>query len=159
LIWKVLLRVLLLVVLLGLSSQAYAISSDVECLARNDYYEARGESSFASRIAIANVVLNRVKHGSYPKSVCAVVHETRDGACQFSWYCANRFDIPKDREAWKVSLGIARMVLDKDRRIADPTHGALHYVEKSANVSWAKGFKNYVTLGNHRFYFERKEYP
>ena len=150
----------LLLILLTISHNTWAQSktSDIECLARNDYYEARSEP-IAARIAIANVVLNRRSNRGYPKSVCGVIHETRDGACQFSWYCSHRFAVPRDAKAWRLSLAIARRVLDKDQRIADPTHGALHYVEKSANVSWTKGFKDYVTLGNHRFYFERKEYP
>jgi N-acetylmuramoyl-L-alanine amidase len=149
----------LLLTFLLFSQNAQAQSkTDIECLARNDYYEARGEP-IEARIGIANVVLNRVRHRRYPNSICGVIHEIRDGACQFSWYCSHRFSHQTDVKAWRMSLTIAKMVLDKDRRIYDPTHGALYYVEKAANVAWTKGFKDYVTLGNHRFYFERKEYP
>src|SRR6185503_8085863 len=60
-------------------------SRDLNCLTEAVYYEARSESVRGQR-AVAQVVLNRVKHPAFPKSVCAVVFQGAGhrGGCQFS---------------------------------------------------------------------------
>ena len=71
----------------------------VQCMALNVYYEARG-SNLADRAAVADVVLNRVNDSRYPDTVCGVVKQglqNADGSmrrnkCQFSWYCDGKAD-------------------------------------------------------------------
>ena len=55
--------------------------AEVRCLEAAIHYEAKGES-FAGKLAVGNVVLNRVAAPDFPKSVCAVVKQKK----QFSWY-------------------------------------------------------------------------
>jgi hypothetical protein len=125
------------------------------CLALNDYWEARGES-LAGRVAVAKVVLNRVADGRYPSDVCGVVTETRaEGtrACQFSWHCDGRPDVPGDGRAWRQSLLLASAVLLAGRSIDDPSGGALWYhatwVDQPA---WSDRLAVTRTLGHHVFY-------
>jgi spore germination cell wall hydrolase CwlJ-like protein len=57
----------------------------VTCLARTIYWEAKGESD-AGMQAVANVVMNRLRHTGFPKTICGVVTQGHEqGACQFSW--------------------------------------------------------------------------
>jgi len=161
--WKHLLLAFWLVVLSAgyfpaLSYQPTVTNSEVDCLARTIYYEARSES-IAGRIAVAHVVLNRVASGYYGKSICAVVTQDTGLACQFSWYCNYGTVRPEVKEDYTEARSLAKRLLAPDNSILDPTHGALYYTEISLKPAWAKHFRNYIIIGRHKFYFERKEYP
>ena len=60
----------------------------LECLTSAVYYEAGSESDDGQR-AVAQVVLNRVRHPAFPASVCDVVYQgsTRVTGCQFTFTC------------------------------------------------------------------------
>src|SRR3546814_8987348 len=67
------------------SSPQYA--SAHRCLTQAIYYEAANEPLKGKR-AVAQVVLNRLRHPAYPNSVCGVVYEgVNDPVCQFSFTC------------------------------------------------------------------------
>src|SRR4051812_14116005 len=65
-----------------------ALDRSLECLTQAIYYEARSESDAGQR-AVAQVVLNRVRHPAYPDSVCGVVYQgsARATGCQFTFTC------------------------------------------------------------------------
>ena len=58
----------------------------IACMAENTYFEA-GHEPVKGRIAVNNVVLNRVKDDRFPDSPCAVINQRTGGVCQFSWKC------------------------------------------------------------------------
>jgi hypothetical protein len=70
----------------------------LQCLADNIYYEAKGEPDLG-KIAVARVVMNRVEAG-FEKDPCAVIYQGAPGGkikaadsrggCQFSWLCGGR---------------------------------------------------------------------
>ena len=69
-------------------ANALASARELDCLSQAVYYEARGESS-EGQAAVAQVVLNRLRHPGFPKTVCGVVYQgAQDQACQFSFACA-----------------------------------------------------------------------
>lgn len=72
-----------------------------QCLAEAIYYEARGES-FAGQLAVAEVVLNRVRHRAYPETVCGVVYQgsERVTGCQFSFTCDGSLERTAQGRAW-----------------------------------------------------------
>ena len=92
------------------------------CLAQNIYFESANQS-FAGRLAVANVVLNRVEDAQFPNSVCEVVYQAEweenwkgnmlpvKNRCQFSWFCDGLSDHPADSTTWMESLHIADQVL------------------------------------------------
>lgn len=84
---------------------AKADSQEVLCLAKNIYFESRGES-LAGKLAVAKVTLNRTKHEDFPGTVCKVVYQPG----QFSWTAKKRHTIT-DYKAWQESLEIARDAL------------------------------------------------
>ncbi len=102
----------------------------VQCMALNVYYEARG-SNLADKAAVADVVLNRVNDTRYPDTVCGVVKQGLQDAsgnmlrnkCQFSWYCDGRSDYPTDRKSWEKAKRTAMYVLNSGDPL-DITEGA-----------------------------------
>lgn len=128
------------------------------CLAQNIYYEARG-SNRADRIAVADVVLNRVEDTRYPNTICEVVKQgLQDSAgnmirhqCQFSWYCDGKSDVPQDQDLWIDAQQIAyNMVVHRDGR--GLTEGATHYHANYVNPSWARDLQLVGRIGVHIFY-------
>lgn len=123
-----------------------------ECLALNIYHEARGESR-EGRVAVAQVVLNRVRDRRFPNDICTVVKQgplppRRD--CHFSWWCDGRSDRPADLQAWAESKAIAEDVLAG--RDGDPTGGALWYHAETVSPKWRTALVPAAKIGRHEFY-------
>lgn len=128
------------------------LESELDCLARNVYFEARGEPD-QGKAAVAHVVMNRAASGSFPNTACAVVRQ--GGAkvrhkCQFSWWCDGRSDQPSDGPAWATSQEIAEKVYWGDSD--DPTAGALWYHAVAVKPVWRKALVRGPQIGDHIFY-------
>jgi len=85
---------------------------DLECLTQAVYYEARGES-VQGQEAVAQVVLNRVRHPAFPKTVCAVVFQGAavGHGCQFSFACDGSMRDRREPAAWRRAQGVAARAL------------------------------------------------
>ena len=132
-------------------------SEEIECLARNIYFEARSESE-QGQWAVGHVVMNRVANKDYPNSICAVVKqggEKRLYRCQFSWWCDGRSDQPMNRKAWKRSLLLAEEIYRGNSK--DPTGGALWYHAVYVNPVWSSALVFARKIGQHLFYLSRKQ--
>lgn len=123
---------------------------DLSCLARNVWFEARG-SPFVDKLAVAQVVVNRVRDPAHPDTVCGVVFEPH----QFSWTAdelpdevrlANRID----RDAWIDSVLAAVSALDG--RMPDLASGATHFHAAGVSPEWAQAFEYVARWGRHRYY-------
>jgi N-acetylmuramoyl-L-alanine amidase len=137
------------------------ISAAVLCLALNVYFEA-GNQPIVGKIAVAQVVMNRVVLKEYPDTVCEVIHQgpTRTNElgevypikwkCQFTWYCDGKSDEPLDSETWKQSLTIASLVNEKV--FPDISGGASHYHATSVSPYWSKHLKRLMVVEDHVFY-------
>ncbi|MGC1301940.1 MAG: cell wall hydrolase [Caulobacteraceae bacterium] len=87
----------------------FAASADeagLNCLTQAVYFEARGESQ-AGQEAVAQVVLNRVRHPAFPKTICGVVHQRSAAGCQFTFACKNLAAESVDDEAWRRARKVA----------------------------------------------------
>jgi len=125
------------------------VMRDVECLAKNIYYEA-GSESRSGKIAVAEVTMNRVKSRQFPRTVCGVVYQKTRGTCQFSWVCQDDNKI-RSRSAWKESLQIAENILISKRKygiIGNAMYFHADYVEPR----WAKEKRLIAQIGRHIFY-------
>ena len=124
--------------------------ADLECLTGAVYFEARGESA-QGQYAVAQVVMNRVKHPAYPKSVCAVVYQGagRSG-CQFSFACDGSMRKGREAEAW----GRARQIAA--RALAGATVAnigpATHFHTTAVSPMWAPQMMRVAQVGTHVFY-------
>jgi spore germination cell wall hydrolase CwlJ-like protein len=129
-------------------------ADELQCLAENIYFEARGEP-LAGQYAVAEVTLNRTHARNFPRTICAVVHETRWDATRrrhvadFSWTELGGLS-PQDGPAWKQAMSIANAVYDDLHPSIVP--GALYYHATSVRPEWARGRRAVATIGNHIFY-------
>ena len=127
-----------------------AVMKEVECLARNIYFEAGGEPR-AGKIAVAEVTMNRVKSKQYPRTVCGVVNQRIKGTCQFSWVCQNKSNVRHNSDAWRDSIKIAENIL-----ISKHHYGiigtAMHFHADYVEPVWAEQKKLIRKIGNHIFY-------
>lgn len=114
----------------------------MNCLARNIYHEARGES-YKGKLAVAQVVLNRAKHPDFPDSVCGVVYDKG----QFSW--TKKPSKIRDKEAWQESQRIAQGLLDGSIE-GIKGFNAVYFHAKWTTFKFK--VKKVTTIGNHVFY-------
>jgi hypothetical protein len=129
-----------------------APAGEIECLALNIYFEARGEPE-AGQLAVSHVVMNRVASARFPSTVCDVIQQggaLRRDRCQFSWWCDGRSDKPRNRRLWEKSAELALKVYWG--RTEDPTMGALWYHADYVKPAWRKEFKRGPKIGRHIFY-------
>ena len=126
-------------------------SRALTCLAQAVYYEAAGEGVDGGR-AVAQVVLNRLRHPGFPSTVCGVVYEGSDRptGCQFSFTCdgsMQRIPVPA---LWTRSKEIAEDAL-KGRVFGCVGH-ATHYHADYVLPYWADSLDKSVQVGRHIFY-------
>jgi len=122
---------------------------ELQCLAQNAYFEARGEDSVGIR-AVNQVVLNRVRDSRFPKSICEVVYQHQNGKYQFSWVALKSKTIT-DNIAWLKCLEEAKYALSKP--FVDPQlylNNAIFYHSKDVHPKW--GFSFVARINNHIFY-------
>ena len=120
-----------------------------QCLAQALYFEARGES-VKGQFAVAEVVLNRVDSGLYPRSICGVVQQGSRYSCQFSYVCDGYSDKIREQGAWAQVAKVARLMIDGAPRAL--TDGATHFRTGAVMPSWARRFPQTAKIGAHYFY-------
>ena len=122
-----------------------------KCLAEAIYYEARSESRIG-QLAVADVILNRVKTSIYPDSICGVVYQgsERVTGCQFSFTCDGSMEARLNERLWKRSEDLAGAILAGLR--VPVTRQATHYHANYVSPPWAKNLTPTATIGTHKFY-------
>jgi len=120
------------------------------CMTQAVYYEA-GFEPLEGRRAVAQVVINRLRHPAFPKSVCGVVYQgARDPVCQFSFVCDGSLYRRPALGAWREAERVAAAALDGfvDRSVGAATHYHADYVAPY----WAPRLAKIVQIGAHIFY-------
>ncbi len=148
------------------AGNAYGLVEEEEtmdryCMAQNIYFESANQS-FAGRLAVANVVMNRVEDLQFPNSPCDVIYQAKTrinwkgnevpirNQCQFSWYCDGLSDEPVDSATWIKSLYIADLVLTGAYK--DITEGSLWYHADYIYPYWADELEYVTQIEDHIFY-------
>jgi spore germination cell wall hydrolase CwlJ-like protein len=123
----------------------------LDCLTAAVYYEAAIESADGQR-AVAQVVLNRVRHPAYPKSVCGVVFQgsERNTGCQFTFTCDGALMRTPATAAWTR----ARMVADEALagKVFAPIGWSTHYHTNWVVPYWSSTLVKSAIVGTHIFY-------
>lgn len=132
------------------ASQAVAANA-LRCMTQAIYYEAANEPVDGRR-AVAQVVLNRVRHPAYPKSVCEVVYQgaERQTGCQFSFTCDGSLLRQPMARQWQEAGQIAREALAG--RVERDVGTATHYHADYVLPRWAFEMDKIAQLGRHLFY-------
>lgn len=123
----------------------------LQCLTAAIYYEAASEPDAGQR-AVAQVVLNRVAHPSYPNTVCGAVYQGSERAtgCQFSFTCDGALARVPNRSFWLRAEIVARQALAGF--VYAPAGLATHYHTVAIHPYWADSLNYLGTIGAHRFY-------
>lgn len=122
-----------------------------QCLTMAIYYEAASEPDAGQR-AVAQVVLNRVAHPTYPDTVCGVVFQGSERAtgCQFSFTCDGSLARKPAKMWWDRAAAVARQSLAG--AVYAPVGLATHYHTVQVHPYWADSLDHVGTIGAHRFY-------
>lgn len=122
----------------------------VGCLAAAVYYEA-GDQPLAGREAVAQVVLNRVRHPHYPKSVCGVVYQgAPHPGCQFTFACDGSTARAPDLRGWRDATAVAERALDGF--VAASVGASTHYHALYVRPAWSAEMRPASRIGLHVFY-------
>jgi spore germination cell wall hydrolase CwlJ-like protein len=137
----------------------YNMDNDYHCLASNIYWESRNQS-LGGKMAVAQVVMNRVDNERFPDTICGVVKQTKyypSGGidlhdCQFSWYCDGLADDPlqNEKHIYEDVFYLAVNMIEQDSM--DITEGATHYHSDKVHPYWADSLQRMTKIDNHIFY-------
>ena len=121
------------------SSSSNSNSSNLNLLSRLVYGEARGEP-YSGQVAVAAVVLNRVKSSSFPNTVSGVIYQ------------GGAFDVVSDGQINLTPDSTAKKAAQDAINGWDPSYGAIYYFNPStATNKWIWSRPMTVTIGKHRF--------
>lgn len=124
----------------------------LDCLAQAIFYEARSEPENGQR-AVAQVVLNRVRHPAWPNSVCGVVYQgpaRPGGGCQFTFTCDGSLRFRAYGEDWLRARRLAADALAG--RVYAPVGLSTFYHASYVLPAWAPRLLKTAVIGNHLFY-------
>lgn len=122
----------------------------LRCLTQAVYYEAAFEP-LAGRRAVAQVVLNRMKHPAFPNSVCGVVYQgVNKPVCQFSFTCDGSLNRRPSPAAWNEAEKVAREALNG--HVEQHVGYATHYHANYVSPYWAPKLVKIAKIGAHIFY-------
>jgi spore germination cell wall hydrolase CwlJ-like protein len=123
----------------------------LNCLTTAVYYEAGGESVRGQK-AVAQVVLNRVRHPAFPSTICGVVYQGSElvSGCQFSFTCDGSLATAPSRRGWERARRIAERALAG--QVEDSVGLATHFHANWVVPYWAPNLDKIATVGAHVFY-------
>ncbi|WHO38523.1 cell wall hydrolase [Sphingobium sp. AP49] len=121
-----------------------------DCLAAAQLYEA-GDDGVGEQ-AVAQVVLNRVRHPAFPKTVCGVVFQgqERTTGCQFTFSCDGALARTPSAGAWERARDIARGALAG--KVFKPVGYATHYHTDWVVPYWSGSLDKITAVGTHLFF-------
>jgi Cell Wall Hydrolase len=128
----------------------------MRCLAEAIYFESRSEPE-EGQAAVAQVVLNRVRSGIYPTTVCGVVYQDRNRpfACQFTFACEGKSLRIEEPGPWAVATRIAQEVVSGANY--NPKVGeAVNYHANYVSPFWVGYLRRVDRIGAHIFYAMRE---
>ncbi len=123
----------------------------LQCLTTAIYYEAATEPDAGQR-AVAQVILNRVRHPAFPATVCGVVYQgsERTTGCQFSYACDGSMARAPARQYWIRAMRVASAALAGS--VYAPVGLATHYHTYAVTPSWNRSLVMTAAIGAHFFH-------
>jgi spore germination cell wall hydrolase CwlJ-like protein len=124
------------------------------CLAEAVYFEGRNET-IEGQIAVAQVILNRVRSGNWPSTICAVVRQGRGDSCQFPAVCKAGDRPPENDASWQRAAWIADDTAAGRAWLNELTE-ATHYHNASAKPPWRLSMRLIRKVGWRLYYADPK---
>ena len=126
-------------------------SRALDCLSAAIFYEAANETP-QGQAAVAQVIVNRMRHPAYPKTICGVVFQgsERTTGCQFSFTCDGAMGRPPSIEGWARARAVASAALNGS--VAADVGMATHYHANYVSPYWAERLVKVRQIGVHIFY-------
>lgn len=126
-------------------------SRAVDCMTAAIYYEAANETP-QGQAAVAQVILNRMRHPAYPNTVCGVIFQgqERSTGCQFSFTCDGAMNRPPSADGWARAKAVATAALNGS--VAADVGMATHYHADYVSPYWAERLVKLRKIGVHIFY-------
>jgi hypothetical protein len=122
----------------------------LECLTTAIYYEAANEPDEGQQ-AVAQVVLNRVRHPAFPATVCGVVYQGSERrGCQFSFACDGAMARPRAAGPWARARRVAARALSGS--VFAPVGLATHYHTYAVTPAWNRALVMTGAFGAHFFH-------
>lgn len=123
----------------------------IDCLAAVAYYEAAAEGDDGMR-AVAQVVINRLRHPAFPKTICGVVFQGSDRAtgCQFTFTCDGSMARIPSTSGWKRAREIAETALKG--KVFKPVGYSTHYHTNWVVPYWSGSLDKVAQIGTHLFF-------
>ncbi|SMF69809.1 cell wall hydrolase [Allosphingosinicella indica] len=123
----------------------------LDCLTSAIYYEAATEPTDGQR-AVAQVVLNRVRHPAFPKTVCGVVYQgaERSTGCQFTFTCDGSLRRLPMASYWDRARKVAAAALAGE--VYAPVGYSTHYHTNWVVPYWSSSLVKLANVGTHIFY-------
>lgn len=134
-----------------LTGSADARAKALNCLTQAVYYEAGFEPG-EGQMAVAQTVINRMRHPGYPKSICGVIYEgaARATGCQFSFACDGSLARVPPAALWANARAVAKRALSGF--VFKPVGVATHYHADYVAPYWAPTLVKLKQFGQHIFY-------
>lgn len=138
--------------LFGGFTEAEFRARERRCMAAAIYFEARSENR-RGQVAVAQVVMNRVRASAYPDTICGVIYQGQwnRNACQFSFACDGNPERPNNKVVWERSMQLAKEVMRGEHWLGDLGY-ATHYHATYVKPRWARHFNRIARIGRHIFY-------
>ncbi|MEM1365875.1 MAG: cell wall hydrolase [Pseudomonadota bacterium] len=127
-------------------------AKEQKCLGEGIYFEARGEP-VRGQVAVAQVILNRVRNPAFPGSVCGVVYQNRNwrNRCQFSFACDRIRDRITNRSLYNDIMEVAAATTS-GKIWLDEVGSSTHYHATYVRPRWARKMTRLTRIGKHIFY-------
>ena len=139
-------------------TQAEFEERERRCLATAIYFEARGEP-VRGQIAVAQVIMNRVRSPLFPETICGVVYQGQmQRGCQFSFACDGHTDTPKNNSQWELAQELSRQITSGQEWLPEVGYSTFYHADY-VRPGWARKMNKIDSIGRHVFYKKRNEKP
>lgn len=153
----------------SLISSHHLDSVQLDCLAKNIFFEARGESDLGKTM-VGLTVMQRKASPYFPDTICGIVYQgihndkgqLIKNECQFSWACNGKshaidFHNSSVDKEWQDSYHIAKLVMQHKIKVRFNVHDMTHYHNNKVHPYWAKN-KKYVLIAkvDHQYFYRWK---
>ena len=149
----------------SLPSGLYGTATSEACSKRSFFwwigFPSKRSCRFAHSgiLAVAQVILNRVRSPLFPETICGVVYQgQRRKGCQFSFTCDGHTDNPRDNAQWELAQRLSKEIMAGEQWLPEVGYSTFYHANY-VSPRWARRMNKIDRIGRHIFYKKRNEEP